>query len=56
MDAALHKRPFERDHVIEWHNDLDKDRKVINDSLLSVKQALKCQPMSKEQLRNYGLR
>jgi hypothetical protein len=35
---------------------LDKDRKIVNESLSSVKRALKCQPTSKEQLKNYGLR
>lgn len=55
MDAAFHKRPVERDHIIGWHDALDKDRKIVNESLSSVKRALKCQPMSKEQLQNYGL-
>lgn len=56
MEAAYHKEPFSRERVMSWHDLLENDRKVINESLSSVRLALECQPISNEDLVKYGLK
>jgi hypothetical protein len=53
MNAALNRQPFDRNSVIDWLHILNEHRRVINESVSSVKFAIQCQPISKEQLQKY---